>query len=195
MGYFEAIKTCLRKSVSFSGRASRAEFWSFFIFAAIIVCFLLPGLSFLLAKLLRIGEMDTASSEVIAFVTFLVALLYFSIFVALTAASSRRLHDFGMSGWWAAPPIFLVMLYVAFHIVASSFFFTLLTLSTLQLGGSETIVFMDEGASVYIGGIFTHLFRVIGLYILGLLALCLKRSDPHTNRYGPPPADVAKGGA
>ena len=35
MGFFDAVKTCFLKYVTFSGRASRSEYWWFFLFCLI----------------------------------------------------------------------------------------------------------------------------------------------------------------
>lgn len=71
MNFVEAIKTCLGKYVDFNGRASRAEYWWFFLATFIIGC--------------------------IPFVNFLGVLLI----VPSLAVSWRRMHDIGKGGgWW-----------------------------------------------------------------------------------------------
>jgi uncharacterized membrane protein YhaH (DUF805 family) len=42
MNYMEAIKTCLTKYASFSGRATRSEYWWFILFVAIIQGIAIP---------------------------------------------------------------------------------------------------------------------------------------------------------
>ena len=71
MAFVDAIKTCLGKYVDFKGRASRAEFWWFFLATVIVGC--------------------------IPFVNFLGILLV----LPYLAVSWRRLHDIGKGGgWW-----------------------------------------------------------------------------------------------
>ena len=71
-----ATVTCLTKYVDFDGRASRPEFWWFFLFQFITVIVLSVVLSIL----------GTIAS---------LALLLPGL-----AAAVRRLHDIGKSGWW-----------------------------------------------------------------------------------------------
>ena len=84
----EAVKTCLKKCVTFKGRARRSEYWSFAVFTALvaIVSRFLDGL---LGKWFGI--------EVVRMLTGYIMLLP-SIAVAV-----RRLHDTGRSAWWLVP--------------------------------------------------------------------------------------------
>lgn len=83
-GYLQAM----RRYASFSGRASRAEFWQF---VAVLV-----GLLFVLGLLLLPPE-DRSIWPMMPFV--LVVLVH--VLPGL-AVSVRRLHDADYSGWWAA---------------------------------------------------------------------------------------------
>lgn len=76
MGFSEAVQTCITKYADFKGRASRAEYWWFFLFL-VLISVLLSFVSGLLSGL------------------FSLAMLLPSI-----AAATRRLHDTGRSGWW-----------------------------------------------------------------------------------------------
>ncbi|MCZ8235565.1 MAG: DUF805 domain-containing protein [Inhella sp.] len=71
MGFTDAIKTCFSKYATFSGRATRAEYWWFFLFTFLGSLIPIVGLIFALAVLIP------------------------SIAVAV-----RRLHDTDRSGWW-----------------------------------------------------------------------------------------------
>jgi uncharacterized membrane protein YhaH (DUF805 family) len=71
-----AVITCLTKYVDFDGRASRSEFWWFFLFQIVVILVLSLVLSFI----------GTIAS---------LALLLPGI-----GAGVRRLHDIGKSGWW-----------------------------------------------------------------------------------------------
>lgn len=84
MTYIEAVKTCMRKYIDFSGRAARSEFWWFILFT-IIVGFVLGFLAGL-----------TGNNSVMA-----IAQLIPLIFVLPTiAVAVRRLHDIDKSGWF-----------------------------------------------------------------------------------------------
>lgn len=69
----DSIRTCFQKYLDFSGRASRSEFWWFFLGAFIaqwVVGLFVPGIIFLVLVL------------------------------PFLAVSARRLHDTGRSAWW-----------------------------------------------------------------------------------------------
>ena len=88
MSFSESIRTCFNKYIDFDGRASRSEYWWFFLLAV--------GLSFI---------------PVIGWILRLVILL------PSLAVQARRLHDMNRSAWWLlllVPPItfigFIVLL-------------------------------------------------------------------------------------
>lgn len=79
MGPADAIKSCFRNYATFSGRASRAEYWWFSLFAFVVYIVL-----FFLGK--------------IGLVLAIIAVL--ALIVPGLAVAVRRLHDTGRSGWW-----------------------------------------------------------------------------------------------
>ena len=83
MNFQSSIKTCFKKFSDFNGRASRSEFWYFYLFAILVYC-----ISMFLA--FNIGGLF--------FVVGLVSLLI--LLVPSFAVTARRLHDIGRSGWW-----------------------------------------------------------------------------------------------
>jgi uncharacterized membrane protein YhaH (DUF805 family) len=76
MDFVEATKTCLRKYATFGGRASRSEYWWFFLFG------------------LLVGAAASLFSERLN------ALVSLFLLLPSTAVGARRLHDIGRSGWW-----------------------------------------------------------------------------------------------
>ena len=80
-----AISVCYRKYFDFKGRASKSEFWSFFLFLTIV------GIVLVLLFFVLLG-----SEGVTVWVLLLFIILNFFPYIAVTA---RRLHDFGRSGW------------------------------------------------------------------------------------------------
>lgn len=82
MSFFEAIKSCFSKYVSFKGRASRSEFWYFLLFE-LLVSILLSLLAYLI------------SSQIVYIFDLLFMVVFF--FPSLTVAV-RRIHDIGKSG-------------------------------------------------------------------------------------------------
>lgn len=84
MDFVTAIKTCFRKYVTFEGRASRAEYWLFVLFTAIV------------SVIAAIIDDQLAPSGQGAFSLIVsIPLLLPGIAVAV-----RRLHDTNRSGWW-----------------------------------------------------------------------------------------------
>lgn len=87
----ESIKTCLvKKPFTFKGRASRSEFWWFFLF--FYLCIGLLG--FLLEKT-GFGSNDTAT--IIGLIASLIPMLY--LLITYLSVTVRRLHDASHSGW------------------------------------------------------------------------------------------------
>ncbi len=97
-GLVESIRVGLKKIVRFDGRASRSEFWWFFV-GQYITAFLL--VVFLDGLLFSVVGGTIATIIEVAGVLFLVAYQ-----VALLAASVRRFHDIDFVGWWVLVPLF-----------------------------------------------------------------------------------------
>ena len=76
MNFGQAISTCFSKYATFSGRASRPEFWWFFLFQILV---------------------SIAASMLGDVVAGLVSL---AVLLPALAVGARRLHDIGKSGWW-----------------------------------------------------------------------------------------------
>lgn len=120
MNFVESVKTCLKKYVTFSGRASRSEFWWFclFCFALRIVAnvldmtFFTPAMAQEAVDAVTNSGMDAAmqaSDMAMTEQNMMVAAgptPIFSLLVALgtflpsIAVAARRLHDVNKSGWW-----------------------------------------------------------------------------------------------
>jgi len=78
MTFKKSIVTCLTKFFDFNGRASRPEFWWFYLFTVLLNWVLMLVDSTMILSLL----VNIAS------------------FFPFLAAGSRRLHDTNRSGWW-----------------------------------------------------------------------------------------------
>ena len=103
MTFGEATKTCLVKSGDWNGRASRSEFWWYFL------DYQLTAPPLLILTVLYTGMMDDLvttlgsgwfTTLVISLLLYLVILLNLLWFFSFTTATIRRLHDGGRSGWW-----------------------------------------------------------------------------------------------
>jgi uncharacterized membrane protein YhaH (DUF805 family) len=94
MTFLDAVKTCLAKYADFNGRATRHEYWWFF-----------------LAVLL-----GSAVASTIGYRDY--ALFALATLLPMIAVGARRLHDTNRSGWWqllALVPfgVILVMIFLA----------------------------------------------------------------------------------
>lgn len=87
MGFGDAVKTCLRKYFTFSGRARRSEYWWFYLFTVIVavVAAIIDG---------TIVGWENADEGPVGTLTSL------ALFIPTLSAGWRRLHDTGRSGWW-----------------------------------------------------------------------------------------------
>ena len=82
MTFGESIKTCFSKYATFEGRASRSEFWWFFLLTCVGGYIPVVGWLFALASI-----------------------------IPYLAVSVRRLHDTGHCGWWCLCPIYNLVLF------------------------------------------------------------------------------------
>lgn len=96
MTFGESIRTCFKKYVTFSGRATRSEFWWFVLFAWGGSILLSVVDSFVFGTTVVTDNGFEASTNTPIFSTiFSLATLLPGISVAV-----RRLHDLNRSGWW-----------------------------------------------------------------------------------------------
>jgi|SRR5579871_2152233 len=98
MGPSAAVKSCFRKYATFSGRASRSEFWWFLLFAEIcagVQMILLTALGEFSAN--RISD-GTSARDVCAEVLYSVVVL--GVFPPMISATVRRAHDRDCPGKW-----------------------------------------------------------------------------------------------
>ena len=81
-----AITVCMSKYATFSGRASRSEFWWFYLFVVLLGWFA--------------NIMASVTYGVQPIATIVPAIVNLIFVVPFIAAGTRRLHDIGKSGWW-----------------------------------------------------------------------------------------------
>jgi uncharacterized membrane protein YhaH (DUF805 family) len=87
MGFTDAIKTCFRKYIGFSGRAARSEYWywALFILLLQIVAWLID---------MTLFGFNTTGVNPIG------SIFSLATFLPGLAVSIRRLHDIDRVGWW-----------------------------------------------------------------------------------------------
>mgnify|MGYP001399268179 CR=1 FL=1 len=82
MTFGQSISTCFKKYASFKGRASRSEFWYFYLFILLVYAIILTL---------------AATVDPLFFSFF--ALFIFAVILPSYAVTARRLHDTNHSGW------------------------------------------------------------------------------------------------
>ncbi|GAA1764412.1 DUF805 domain-containing protein [Nocardioides hankookensis] len=87
MSFGDSVRTCLQKYATFSGRASRSEFWWFVVFNAVVAT----------AALVLDSALGLTWSDQVGPISLVVRL---ALLLPLLAVGARRLHDADLSGWW-----------------------------------------------------------------------------------------------
>ena len=88
MNFQTSIKTCFNKYATFSGRASRSEYWFFALFG------ILGGIVAIIIDVMILGHsLDNEYTPINS----IFSLVYIIPSIAVTC---RRLHDVNKSGWW-----------------------------------------------------------------------------------------------
>lgn len=99
MTFKESIETCLLQKYLFvfKGRASRAEFWWFMLFIALVNI----GCGIILQFL---------PPQIAGSLSLVISLLLFPANLGVTV---RRLHDRNMRGWWLLVPLLTLLFWAA----------------------------------------------------------------------------------
>ena len=103
MNFTQSISTCMRKYVTFSGRATRSEFWWFCLFTILINFATTFQASSFLPLLLEKQDMTANESSYFLnnfFFLYLSTITSLILLLPSLAVAARRLHDIGRSGWW-----------------------------------------------------------------------------------------------
>lgn len=79
MQFHQAIHTCFIKYANFNGRASRSEYWWFFLFVVLV---------------------NLVASTFIEQQGAITGIITLALFLPNLAVQVRRLHDINRSGWW-----------------------------------------------------------------------------------------------
>lgn len=98
MNPIDSVITCLQKYVGFEGRASRSEYWWFFLFT-----FIASFIAGIIDAILFGIELTDPTPISWA--------LQIGLFLPSIAVGIRRLHDLGKSGWYCLIPIYNIILF------------------------------------------------------------------------------------
>ena len=174
MGFQEAVKTCFRKYVTFSGRASRPEYWWFVLFIVLggLVLGLLDSAIFGTTLVeTGPGSVEYRSNGPLA------QIFHLATFLPALAAAWRRMHDTGRSGLFVLYPL-IVMVGIATFIGF--------------VAGFDTVLSGDPGQLLAGAGGIILALAVLVLAISPLLVLwwLTRPSQPGPNEYGPNPHEV-----
>ena len=96
MDFGESIGTCLRKYFVFDGRASKSEFWYFF-------------LVYTVGNALLSVIAETTKSPLLLILS---AIVTFGTIIPMISVGCRRMHDINQSGWWQLIPLYNLYLWV-----------------------------------------------------------------------------------
>ncbi|WP_170397164.1 DUF805 domain-containing protein [Ruegeria arenilitoris] len=178
MTFSDAIRTCFTKFLTFSGRASRSEYWFFFLFIVIwsIIAGIIDAQFF---TQVAVTETETSKSVTATSSAPVQSIVSLIVFIPHLAVAWRRMHDTGRSGLYALLPILLIL--GAFAVLI----FGIGLASHFQHGGSLDILFTRATLLIVVP-------TLIVLFVSPLLVLwwLTRPSQPGVNKYGPNPIEV-----
>ncbi len=177
MNFGDAIRTCFARYVTFSGRATRPEYWYFVLFCLLIslVAGMIDWQFFTTVTRVEadgISRTTTFSHSPVRRLTGL------ALFLPHLAAAWRRMQDTGRSGWYVLLPTMLgfgAFLVLIFGIGTASQFH----------GGTLDRLLTDATLLILIPTLIILL--VSPLLVLWWLT---RPSQPGSNKYGPNPQEV-----
>ena len=98
MDFKKSVKTCFQKYAKFNGRASRSEFWYFWLLNFAVYAILL----------ILSNKVPTANVSIGLFVALCV--FFLATLIPFIAVTARRLHDVNKSGWFQIIPLPFLLL-------------------------------------------------------------------------------------
>ncbi len=186
MNFAQAVNSCFRKYITFSGRAPRSEYWYFWLFFLLVSTALtilntsIYGPSLVVSNETIFAQDGTQSIERVITKQYSSgwAGTIFSVivFVPGLAVAWRRIHDIGRSGWWIVAP-FAVSFALVFSVMLATIGWTALIGALFATGN----VSVEAGKGALIASV-----AILGMFFTLLIWLCGK-SQPGTNKFGPNP--------
>jgi uncharacterized membrane protein YhaH (DUF805 family) len=161
VSFVAAIQSGFRNYAKFRGRATRSEYWWFFLFTV-------------LAQSVA-SSIDENFGNIVGLAVFLPGL----------AVHVRRIHDTGRSGWWVSAlygSIAAVIVAVVVLIIDAAIDF-----SDFSDGTFANDDFFGEnvsGGSIAFVGLASLV--TLAMLVVNIVFLC-QRSNESENRFGPPP--------
>jgi uncharacterized membrane protein YhaH (DUF805 family) len=161
-----AVLDALKISFTFAGRATRKEFWSFYLFL------------FLVHVVFTVLAFLTEGSILGTIVGFLWVLLAIALLIPYISVSVRRLHDLNMSGFWLwfLNPFGLPIVFVVY-------------LLSLDPACDRLVEKIEKIGSPWLGWILSFLFWPVGAFI-SLFLLFLYAGKKEDNDFGANPYEI-----
>ena len=177
MTFATAVRTCLARYVTFSGRASRSEYWYFFLFVFTVqlIAGVVDGMLFGTSTTVVTKTGTTTVAVVPAPVRSVVGL---ALFLPNLAAAWRRMHDTGRSGGFLLLPSLLALVAAAILVLG---------IGTASLFDGGRLDRLLTGTTLLIVIPFGLVVLVSPLLVLWWLT---RPSQPGANSYGPNPHEV-----
>lgn len=178
MGFFEAVKTCLKKSFVFKGRARRSEYWWWTLFSAI----------FGIVVTLPAEEISEDNVLLMLLYTFGLLALCAYLGIANFAVATRRLHDIGRSGWWYGATLIFGVVWGVWMVVKMVGVISGMNLDNVDVESDAfaLTVVKEMWAVVVIPYIIYIAYSIL------LLVWYCKDSQPGANKYGENPKGITE---
>ncbi|MGR3757122.1 MAG: DUF805 domain-containing protein [Tranquillimonas sp.] len=170
MGFAQAIRTCFRKYATFSGRASRPEYWYFALF--VILGNFAAGIFDGILNGIMYGPGAGAPAAPLS------TLFWLGTPIPGLAAAWRRMHDTGRSGLYVLYPLLVMVGMGTFMAFAAG----LVPVLGDQAAGVAT------GATMILMGLAMVVLLLSPILVIWWLT---RPGQPGRNRYGPNPQEAA----
>ena len=176
MGFFEAVKTCLKKSFVFKGRARRSEFWWWTLFST----------SFIVSLLAE----EISEDNVLLMVLYTLGLLALCVYLGIAnfAVATRRLHDIGRSGWWYGATLIFGVVWTVWMVV-----------KMFGIIGGMNPAHVDVESDAFALTLLKEMWAVVLIpyviyiaYSILLLVWYCKDRQPGANKYGENPKGITE---
>lgn len=177
MGFVRAVKTCLKKSFVFKGRARRSEYWWWILFTNILYL--------LISVITEAIPKDYLLLMGIYSLVILLGTIYFAI--VSSAVSIRRLHDIGRSGWWYGFSVILIFgmsIWISIDIINTAMSMDAGRYANPEAMGNELLMQM-------MGKIIIAYIPYLIYSIILLVWYCMD-SRPGANKYGENPKGITE---
>jgi len=113
MGFFAAVESGYRNYFTFTGRATRAEYWWFTLWNMLLVI----GMVTFVAGGAVLHHQGNASGLLLILLGGVMALLVLATAIPSIALQVRRLHDAGTTGYWVLAQLAVSFLRSFVHVV------------------------------------------------------------------------------